>query len=66
MTVLISKIIYGNRSDEGALTQGVLMTVFRTLKRRGKNPIASFVAALRKYIHAGHLFPFPPVNNSEE
>ena len=64
--VLIRKIIYGNRSDEGALTQGVLMSIFRTLKRRGYNPIATLVAALREYVRTGHLPPFPPVITSEE
>jgi len=64
--VLIRKIMYGNRSDEGVLTQGVLMTVFRTLKRHGYNPIATLVAALREYVRTGHLPPFPPVRTSEE
>jgi len=48
------------------LTQGILMTVFRTLKRRGYNPIATLVAALREYVRTGHLPPFPPVRTSEE
>ena len=65
MAVLIRKIIYGNRSDHGALTQAVLMTVFRTLKRRGYNPIQILVSALRDYVRTGHLPPFPPVITSE-
>ena len=60
------KIMYGNRSDEGALTQGVLMSIFRTLKRRGYNPIVTLVSALREYVRTGHLPPFPPVITSEE
>ena len=60
------KAIQINRGDEGALTQGVLMTVFRTLKRRGYNPIATLVSALREYVRTGHLPPFPPVSTSEE
>ncbi len=64
--VLIRKIMYGNRSDEGALTQGVLMTVFRTLKRRGYNPITTLVSALREFVRTGHLSPFPPIRTSEE
>ncbi|HOL94194.1 MAG TPA: transposase [bacterium] len=63
--VLMRKIMYGNRSDEGALTQGVLMSIFRTLKRRGYNPIATLVAALREYVRTGHLPPFPPVSTSD-
>ncbi len=64
--VLIRKIMYGNRSDEGALTQGVLITVFRTLKRRDYNFIAALVAAPREFVHTGHLPPFPLVRTSEE
>ncbi|MFB3789392.1 MAG: hypothetical protein ACE15F_23780 [bacterium] len=33
--VLIRKIIYGNRGNESKMTPGVLMSIFRTLKRRG-------------------------------
>ncbi len=57
--------MYGHRSDQGALTQGVLMSLFRTLKRRGYNPIAILVAAQREYDRTGHLPPFPPVITSE-
>jgi len=64
--VLLRKIIYGNRSDEGALTQGVLMTIFRTLKRRGYNPIATLVSALREYVRTGNLPLLPPVRTTEE
>ncbi|MEW6238118.1 MAG: transposase [Candidatus Omnitrophota bacterium] len=63
--VLIRKIIYSNRSKKGALTQSVLMTIFRTLKRRGYNPIQTLVAALREYIRTGHLPPFPPFLTSD-
>ena len=58
--VLMRKVIYGNRSDDGALTQSVLMTVFRTLKRRGYNPITTLMSALTEYIRTGALPPFPP------
>jgi len=64
--VLIREIVYSNRSDEGALTQGILMTVFRSLKRRGYNPIATLVSALREFVRTGRLPPFPPVRTSEE
>jgi len=62
--VLMRKIIYGNRSKDGALTQSVLMTVFRTLKRRGYNPITTLVSSLGEYIRTGNLPPFPPVITS--
>jgi len=48
--VMIRKIIYGNRSGQGALTQGVLMSIFHTLKWCGYNPIAILVAGLLAYI----------------
>jgi len=64
MAVLIRKIIYGNRSQEGALTQSVLMTVFRTLKRRGYNPIQTLISALQEFIRTGQLPPFPPILSS--
>ncbi|HQH74030.1 MAG TPA: hypothetical protein PK360_18290 [bacterium] len=63
--VLIRKIMYGNRRDQGALTQGVFMNIFLTLKRCGFNPIAILVAALREYVRTGHRPPFPLVNTSE-
>ncbi|MCK5128178.1 MAG: transposase [candidate division Zixibacteria bacterium] len=62
--VLMRKVIYGNRSDNGALTQSVLMTVFRTLKRRGYNPIQTLFSALRTSSQTGKLPPFPPVITS--
>lgn len=58
--VIMRKNMYGNRSEKGALTQSVLMTVFRTLKRRGYNPIDTLVSALAAYIRTGQLPPFPP------
>jgi len=64
--VLIRKIWYGNRRDVGAGTQAGLMSILRTLKRRGYNPIATLVAALREFIRTGHMPPFPPVCTSEE
>jgi len=62
--VLIRKIIYGNRSDKGAVTQSVLMTILRTLKRRGFNPIDTLVNALHEYISTGTLPSFPTINTS--
>ena len=64
--VMIRKIIYGNRSDRGAFTQSILMTIFRTLQRRGYNPIETLVSALRTYVSTGQLPPFPPPNTSDQ
>ena len=57
--VLMRKNSFHNMSDEGALVQAMLMTVFRTLKRRGLNPVDALVEALREYVITGTLPPFP-------
>ncbi|MGL4550027.1 MAG: IS66 family transposase, partial [Gemmataceae bacterium] len=57
--VLMRKASYGNQSDRGAHTRGVLMTVFRTLKRRGLEPLAVIADALRTYTVTGKLPPLP-------
>jgi len=41
------------------LIQAMLMTVFRTLKRRGLNPVDAMVEALREYVVTGQLPPLP-------
>jgi len=62
--VLMRKVIYGNHSADGAMTQSVLMTVFRTLKRREYNPVTTLVSALADYVRTGTLTPFPPIVTS--
>ena len=57
--VIIRKNSYGNRSDQGADCQAVLMSIFRTLKQRGHNPIRSIVHALAHCLTIGHLPPMP-------
>lgn len=57
--VIMRKNILCNRSDEGAQTQGVLMSVFRTLKLRGHNPSTTIVSALRELLITGQLPPLP-------
>lgn len=53
--VIMRKTSYNNRSDKGAATQSVLMSVFATLKQRGLNPVDTVKKALGKYIETGHL-----------
>lgn len=60
--VLIRKIIYGNRSTRGACTQSILMSIMRTLKLRGHNPIETIVNSLREYIINNKLPPLPPAD----
>lgn len=57
--VIIRKNSYGNRSQAGADCQAVLMSIFRTLKQRGHQPIRTIVSALRSYLSTGVLPPLP-------
>jgi transposase len=59
--VIIRKNSFGNRSERGADTQAILMSVFFTLKKRGHNPVLVIQNALTTYITAGHLPPLPEV-----
>ena len=58
--VIIRKNSYGNRSEQGADTQAVLMSIFRTLKQRGYDPIQTVTEAISKYLQSGQLPPLPP------
>jgi transposase len=57
--VLVRKNSYANGSEEGAETQAVLMSVFRTLKQRGHNPVSAVLEALRVCLKTGQLPPLP-------
>ena len=57
--VLMRKNSFCNRSDRGAQAQAILMTVYRTLKIRGHNPLDVIVSALREYVQTGLLPPLP-------
>jgi transposase len=57
--VLMRKTSYGNRSDRGAETQEILMTVLRTLKQRGYQPLDLLPTTLAHYIKTGQLTPMP-------
>jgi transposase len=64
--VIIRKNSYGNRSARGADCQAVLMSVFRTLKQRGHDPIHTVVAALATYLTTGKLPPLPKPKNASD
>ena len=57
--VIIRKNSYANRSAAGADMQAVLMSIFRTLKQRGHNPLPTIVQALRTYLQTGKLPALP-------
>ena len=58
--VIIRKNSYGNRSERGADTQAALMSVYRTLKQRGHDPLTIITEALAGYLKTGKLPGLPP------
>jgi transposase len=57
--VIARKNSYANGSEDGAETQAILMSVFRTLKQRGHNPVSAVIDAVREYLKTGKLPPLP-------
>jgi len=62
--VILRKNSQSNRSDRGALTQAVLMSVYRTLRLRGLDPLQTIGDALRTYLQTGHLPPLPAASTA--
>jgi len=58
--VIIRKNSLCNRSAQGARTQAIFMSVYRTLKQRGHTPLDTLTQALRTYTTTGALPPLPP------
>ncbi len=58
--VIMRKNTYCNRSQRGAQTQAVLMSIYRTLKQRNHDPIQTITKALSDYLMTGKLPPLPP------
>ena len=57
--VIIRKNSLFNRSEAGANAQAIMMSVYRTLKLRGLDPLETIVSALRGYVSTGTLPPLP-------
>jgi hypothetical protein len=57
---MIRKNSYQSGSDRGALTSSVLLSVLRTLRVRGHQPIDTILPALTDYNRTGKLPPMPP------
>ena len=57
--VIIRKNSYGNRSEKGADTQAILMSIYFTLKKRGHNPVLVIQKALSTYLTTRQLPPLP-------
>jgi len=64
--VIIRKNSYGNRSERGADCQSVLMSIFRTLKQRGHDPIRTIVDALITYVSTKQLPPLPEAKTASK
>jgi hypothetical protein len=62
--VIIRKNSLCNRSEQGAATQAILMSVYRTLKLRGLDATATIAEALRTYLQTGSLPPLPAGNSA--
>ena len=50
---------YANSSVKVAQTQATFMTILRTLKMRGHNPVQVLVDALKSYVLSAQLPPLP-------
>jgi hypothetical protein len=57
--VVLRKNSQSNRSEKGAATQAVLMSVYRTLKLRGHDPLKVIPEALQTYLTTGTLPALP-------
>jgi len=53
--VVARKNSYCNRSEKGAKTQAILMSIFQTLHLRKQDPITALEEALRSYCRTGSL-----------
>ena len=62
--VVMRKNSLCNRSGNGANAQAILMSVYRTLKMRGLDPLETIVRALKDYVRTGSLPPLPDEGTS--
>ena len=60
--VIIRKNSLCNRSEQGAATQAILMSIYRTLKLRGIDPTKAIAESLRTLLQTGTLPPLPVEN----
>ena len=63
--VIIRKNSLCNRSETGANAQAILMSVYRSLRLRGLDPLETIDSALREYVSTGTLPPLPQPNTSD-
>lgn len=58
--VVSRKTSYGNRSDEGADVQAMLLSIFRTLELRGYNPVNALLFLVQEHLRMGKPMTLPP------
>ena len=63
--VILRKNSQSNRSDRGAVTQAVLMSIYRTLRLRGHDPLSTIADALRTYLQTRQLPPLPVASTAD-
>jgi transposase len=57
--VIMRKISQGNKTDDGARAQARMMSIFRTLKMRGYDPLETITDALKTKVKTGVLPALP-------
>jgi hypothetical protein len=63
--VIIRKNSYANRSQRGADAQAVLISIYRTLKQRGHDPLQTITEAIATYLKTGQMPALPPKSTSD-
>ncbi|MBI3631099.1 MAG: IS66 family transposase [Candidatus Sungbacteria bacterium] len=58
--VVSRKTSYGNRSKQGADTQAMLLSIFRTLELRGYNPVNTLLFLAQEHLRTGKPMTLPP------
>jgi transposase len=59
LAVIMRKNCEGDRSGNGANSQAILMSIYRTFKLQGLDPLDTIVSALKTYVVAGFFPPLP-------
>jgi transposase len=63
--VIIRKNSLCNRSENGASVQAILMSIYRTLRLRGLDPLETIVDALKTYVRTSSLPSLPGPKTSD-
>jgi hypothetical protein len=61
---VMRKVSYGSASERGVTMRAVLMSVYRTLKKRALDPLAETRTALETLAKTGTLPPLPDQHRS--